>query len=896
MTMLNADAQFHNSKRKSKAYKEYPKNVRQFLNIDNIHPNGIFKIESGNERCMYDRCYVFEDINYINKDTENKETILLLIMGWLNSMKTQFKITLANENRDLEKFLQEMLLEPNKEEYPLIKEGIDEWVQEKLEKGSPNIKQMKYLTVTCHSRNFEDAQIYFNMLEEQLERLFLGWKSHIYRIDAKKRLQCLHAFFRMGKEETFDYNPQDTKTDWRNNILPVSITQFSNFLILDNLYVSILFGYKYANSIDEGKLLSNLSHVSFPSMVTLDYAPIETQTLKGKIENTHMNNETAITNEMERKQRMGNYGSGISYQKKKKKEELEAYQEQIDENDECGFFIGTLVVVSADSEELLAQRIEHMQALGRENGATLEICQQRQLKALNTALPFGGRQVDHMRAFLTSSAVALQPYYAQDVQERGGNCYGLNRTTKRLISGNRKRLKNPHGIIVGHTGSGKSMGIKIELAQDLLRTDDDAIILDPQDEFKEFVQKIGGTFYELAAHNKLYLNPLEISREVFEGDSTLQRMFIASQSKYIKAFMGAIMTNILITQEHYTIIDRCIRKMYADLFAQKKLKKQATLKVFRNDYLRKEKECVEDAQEAIYIREMYNSMEEYTEGIYDLFSNPTNIDIHHRLVAFGLKKVPEEHWEPVMITIMQFLANRMEYNQALRKATRFIVDETQVVCRKPTSAATLLKAVVTFRKFGGICTLAFQNLSRILGNEDLRDMFSNCEYKCFLDQGGIDANELATIQELSSREFQALASKQAGQGVMVWGEKVILFDAFMKDSNALYGVISTDYHEKAEIYKLEEKERNEREEREQEKESIEQETNIEEVLQEKQKYCKEKAKIYEIIALTSVSIKEIETLVSLDVNIINQVMEELERERKVKSIMLAGVKQYSKVG
>jgi len=882
MAMWNANAAFLNSKRKTKAYKEIPKNVRQMLNIDNIHSNGIFKIEPGDDRCIYDRCYIFEDINYLNQDGSGKENILVQIMGWLNSMKADFKITLANEYRNLEQFLKEILIEPNKEVYPVLAEGMNQWIQGKVEEGSPNIRQVRYLSVTCHSKNFEDAQIYFNMLETQLERLFSGWKSRIYRLNARERLRSLHAFFRMGKEDEFEYSSK-TSTDWRNNILPVHIESFPNFLILDGMYVSMLFGYKFSAAIDEGKLMSGFSNVSFPSMLTLDYAPIKTQVLKGKIENAHMNNEKSISDEVERKKKAGNYGAGISYQKTKKKEELESYQNQIETNDENGFFIGMILAVTASSEDELAQRVEHMQALGEENGVLLETYNHRQLKALNTALPFGGRQVDHMRSFLTSSAVALQPYCAQDVQEPGGNCFGLNRTTNRLIIGNRKRLKNPHGIIVGHTGCGKSMNIKMEIAQDLLRTDDDIAIIDPQDEFKAFTEEVGGIFYELAPQSKIYVNPFEVSEDVFEGESHLQREFIAKQSKYAKAFIGAIMKNIIVTQEHHSIIDRCVRNMFTDTFSQKKLKEQPTLRILRNRYFVQERERVTDETENAFIRQMYNSLEEYTEGMYDLFAHPSNVEITKRLVAFGLKKVPKDNWEPVMITIMQFLANRMEYNQTLQKATRLIVDETQVVCKNPSSAETLLEAVVTFRKFGGICTLAFQNLSRILGNEDLRDMFSNCEYKCFLDQGGVDANELIEIQELSTREFRELANDNVGRGVMVWGKKVLLFDAFMEKTNVLYETISTNYHEKAELkHKVDKK-------------GIEVEVDLQEVEKEKIDYIKEKEAICEMAALTSISVREVEMLLDLDLQTIKTILTEMEEDALIESTVITGVVQYHKV-
>lgn len=92
--------------------------------------------------------------------------------------------------------------------------------------------------------------------------------------------------------------------------------------------------------------------------------------------------------------------------------------------------------------------------------------------------------------------------------------------------------------------------------------------------------------------------------------------------------------------------------------------------------------------------------------------------------------------------------------------------------------------------------MAMQNLTAALHNEQLKELFSNCSYKCFLDQGGVDANALAEIQELSKTEFDALSTDEPGVGVMVWGKKVVLFDAKVKKDNPLYGLISTDFHGK----------------------------------------------------------------------------------------------------
>lgn len=801
MGLLGVAGEFSAVRKKTKAFKACPKNVRQMLNISNIYENGIFRLEPGIDIGLYDVCYIFEDINYINQDKAEKINILDQLMEWLKSMSVSFKITLANEYRDMEEFLQEIGEEQNKEQYPEIAQGIQEWKEEKVKDGTPNVKKVRYLTVTTVARTYEEAATAFQIIDVQIQRFFQNIKSRIYLLDAVSRLKCLHTFFHPGRENEFPFEEkQKTFSEgWKNDILPASIEQFKNFMIMDDLYVSILFGKQYATSLDEGKVISSLTRVSFPCYVTLDYAPIDRQVLEAKLANAHTNNERAIANETDIKRRNGQFASGISYSKEKSKEELESYRDQVADNDEGCLFLGLLVCVTASSEELLAERLELMKRLGRDKGVALETYNFRQLKALNTALPFGGRQVDVMRPFLTSSIVALQPFYAQDVLESKGIIYGRNRTTKNLICGNRKKLKNPHGVIVGHTGSGKSMLIKTtEISQTLLGTDDDIFLIDPQNECEDICKTYGGEYYNLTAKSETYMNPFEIPEEVFYSErSGIKNAFVATQSEFAFSFCTSAMRNIVVTQEHDSIIGKCVRKMYEKFFSQKTLKKQPTLVDLRNE-IKEAMEGADHEEDEKLIRKIYNSLEEYTEGAYDMFAHESNINFKKRLVGIGLLNVSEKLWETVMITIMHFLSNRMEYNQRFQKATHFIIDETQVVCEHQTSADMLLKAAVTFRKFGGICTFALQNLKRALENPALRDMFSNCEYKCFLDQGGVDAEALSQIQELSQTEFAALNEADTGCGVMVWGKKVLLFDAEIDKQNPLYQRFSTNFHEKKE--------------------------------------------------------------------------------------------------
>ena len=73
-----------------------------------------------------------------------------------------------------------------------------------------------------------------------------------------------------------------------------------------------------------------------------DYAPVETDLVNDKLINAQVNNERAITEEIEQKRNAGIPAINASYPREKKKNEIESYIDQLDENDEKGFFLNLL--------------------------------------------------------------------------------------------------------------------------------------------------------------------------------------------------------------------------------------------------------------------------------------------------------------------------------------------------------------------------------------------------------------------------------------------------------------------------------------------------------------------------------------------------------------------------
>lgn len=772
-----------------------PASVQQMLDISAIHENGIFEIErnngSGNRKRKFDRVYSFSDLNYADQDRQRKDGICFQLRKFLNSMDTDFKITVQCEPRDVNNFRRSLLQDEEKSAYPELARYNNEMIQSSLSRGQENVRKQRYLTVSTRCKSIEEAEGWFDTFEHTALPIFHAMGSEMVPLDAVQRFQCIrNYFFADDGEESFILPFEEmvqAGRDFKNSIVPHSLHNHKSYMEYDEECMRILYAAELPTRLNEERLIFELTDFPFYTCLTLDTACIPREVLRGKISNSNFYNEAAIGQEIQANANMGNFYSEPSYLKKKKQADLKKYMNQIEEDDENGFYVGILIAVrGADKAELDANTAE-VRRICKKHSIQIVSYYDQQIQALNTLLPIGARRVNNMRAVLTSSYLAFQPFYSWDLIQPGGTWYGVNKKTKNPIIGDRKTLKNSNGVIFGHTGSGKSMLLKItEIGQTLINSTDDIFLIDPQNEMKGITQRFNGQYFDLSDPD-LRLNPLEIPDALLKKNASGREEFILSQLQYMEAFLYSIMTGIRPNGIHKSLIYRCVEELYQKVFSAKKPKSP----------ILSELEAIFKDQGEPEARDLYGSLEAYTKHSFLTLEGQSTLSTSSRFVAFGMKNIPELMWEPLMITIMHVLTQRFSYNVDQQRATHFIVDEAQYVCRHEKSCNELEKAYLTYRKLGGICTICLQNVSAATTNGKIMEIVSNSDFKVLLDQAGDDRNELLQIMDLSQKEFDALSDPTPGQCLIVWGGHILQCDSTISRDNPLYHFYSTNFHEAA---------------------------------------------------------------------------------------------------
>ncbi|GAA6307352.1 hypothetical protein F260042K2_31810 [Flavonifractor plautii] len=309
--------------------------------------------------------------------------------------------------------------------------------------------------------------------------------------------------------------------------------------------------------------------------------------------------------------------------------------------------------VDADTETLLSKSL-----------CDFSILRYQQEDGFNTALPYGLRSIDVTRTLTTEAAASLMPFRVQEIQDMGGIYCGVNAVSKNLLICNRKNLLNPHGFILGVSGSGKSFTMKEFITFIALSTNDDIIIIDAEREYGDLVRALRGIVLEISPNSRHHINPLEIARGYGMGENP-----VALKSELLMSICEQQMGEGQLGAFHKSIIDRCTASVYHDFIKSGGKARQPILSDWRNEIKRQPER---EAQELALASELF------VEGSLNMFAHETNVDIDSRIIVFDLYEMGDQLKPTALNVTMETIQNRVATNRLAGKYTWVFVDEVYV--------------------------------------------------------------------------------------------------------------------------------------------------------------------------------------------------------------------------
>lgn len=469
-----------------------PKSVQQAIPIRKIWPDGIFQVES-----KYSKTFRFTDINYAIASKEDKMEMFLDYSDLLNSLDSgcTAKITLNNRKINKEEFEQSILLNMKNDRLDEYREEYNEMLLSKITGTNNSIYQERYLTVSVHKKNIDEARTFFARVGTEILSHLSKLSSVGEELSAAQRLQIFQDFFRPDNTNCVPFDMKEfakkghSFKDW---ICPDSMEIHSDYFKLGEKYGRTLYMQDYASYIKDD-MVSELCDLSRNLMLSIDILPVPTDEAVREIQNRLLGVETNVTNWQRRQNANNNFSAVVPYDMELQRKETKEMLDDLTTRDQRMMFGIMTMVHMADSKKELDSDTETLLSISRKHLCQMAVLKWQQMDGLNTVLPYGLRKIDAVRTLTTESTAVLIPFHTQEIMQPGGIYYGQNAVSKNMLVADRRKLLNGNSFRLGVSGSGKSFSAKEEIVSLALSTNDDILILDPESGAKRSCLKRTGT-------------------------------------------------------------------------------------------------------------------------------------------------------------------------------------------------------------------------------------------------------------------------------------------------------------------------------------------------------------------------------------------------------------------
>lgn len=756
---------------------DIPRSVQDVIPVKRIWSDGIWFV--GNK---YSKCWKFSDINYATASRADKKAMFLSYEDLLNSLDSSAttKITISNKKMNKQEFEESILLPMRGDRYDGYRKEYNDTLLSKVTEVSNSIVQERYITVSVNARDIEEARSYFIRTNAELTAYFSKLASSCVELNSVERLRIFHDFFRQGEESEFAVNLRKMMRhgrSFRDYICPDTFEFQSDCFKMGDQYGRVFFLKDYASYIKDS-FVADLCALSRNLFFSIDVIPVPTDEAVREIENKLLGVETNITNWQRRQNANNNFSAVIPYDLEQQRKETKEYLDDLTNRDQRMMFALVTMVLSADSKEQLERDSKMLRSIAGKHLCQLSVLKYQQIDGLNTALPYGLRKINAMRTLTTESTAILMPFRAHEIMEPGGTYCGMNAISNNLIIANRKNLLNGNGFILGVSGSGKSFFSKREIVSTFLGTNDEIIIADPQNEYTPLVNALGGVAINLSPTSPTHINAMDLA--LGYGDSANP---LIAKSEFVLSFIEQIMGGTgKLEAVDKSIIDRCLTKIYADYLDSGYTIDPPTL-VDLHKELKKQKEK--------QAKELALALEMVSEGNLNMFAHQTNVDIHNRLISFGIRDLGKQLRTPGMLVMTDAIRNRVARNRERGIRTHVIMDEMHIFFANELSSQFFAESWKQFRKDGALATGITQNVEDCLRSVTARTMLANSEYLVLLNQAPTDQIELAKLLNISDNQMSHVDSVGFGRGLIKCGSNIVPFvDNFPKDTK-LYRLMST---------------------------------------------------------------------------------------------------------
>ena len=728
----------------------------------------------------FSKSIAFEDINYQLALEEDRDLIFNQFANFLNSFDPSVKIELSyinqlGRNEEMQSAIQ---IPDKKDGFDEIRLEFREMLKNQIVKGNNGLRKSKYITFTVEADNMEQAISKLERLEIDILSSLKSMGVRAESLNGEERLKILHDVLNPGKTFEFSYKDLKKKESTKSYITPDEFNFTPSRYFKFGKFIGAISHFQILASELSDRMLAEFLDIDDNINISFHIKAIEQSEAIKMVKRKNTDIDKMRIEENKKAVRAGYDMDILPSDLITYGEDVKSLLKDLQTRDERMFVVTIIFMNFARTVQKLENAIAQISSIANKHNCKLKRLDHAQEQGLVSVLPLGVNKLEINRGLTSSSTAVFIPFTTEELFINSSNSlyYGLNALSHNLIMADRKKLKNPNGLILGTPGSGKSFSAKREMANAILVTDDDVIICDPEGEYGNLVRQFNGEVIKVSSKSKDYLNPLDINMNYGDGDTPLK-----DKANFIMSMLELVVGGSGLTAEEKSVIDRCLPKIYEKYFNEPEPKNMPILQDLY-DMLKNQEEKVG--------KKLATEMEIYVTGSLNVFNHQSNVDLNKQLLCFDIKELGSQLKKIGMLVIQDQVWNKVSQNRG-NKATRDYSDEFHLLLKEEQTASYSVEIWKRFRKWGGIPTGITQNVKDLLMSKEIENIFDNTDFVLMLNQASGDREILARKLKISKPQLKYVTNSNAGEGLLFFGNTIVPFiDKFPKDT-ILYQKMTT---------------------------------------------------------------------------------------------------------
>lgn len=539
---------------------------------------------------------------------------------------------------------------------------------------------------------------------------------------------------------------EQTNLDLLDVIAPEEVEIDFDYIKVNDVYLRTLFVSGYPRFVAPGWLEPI---INFDSSLDISFNiyPVEGKSVLDDLRRKIAEMEAEIATDLER-------GKIVDPSTQAKLEDARSLQEQLVKGSERFFEFSFYITIPANTVEELDHLTRQVEST---LGSLLIVAKHATLDMENgfiSTSPFGRDNLSITRNMDTTSLATTFPLTSAELSGDKGVLYGINSQNESFIIFDRFSLENSNMTIFATSGAGKSYFVKLEALRTLM-LGSEIIVIDPESEYEDLAEAVGGEFVSFSFDSPSKINPFDLSDVYEEGENNLGLKILTLHSLF-KVIMGELTP----TQE--ALLDRALVATYRAKGITQDPETQKNEPPLMED-LYKQLIGMETAE----AKDLSARIEKFVRGSFvGIFDQQTNVDITNPFTVFSVKDLQEELRPIAMFIILDFIWTRVKKDL---KRRLLIVDEAWHMMKYKDTAQFLWSVVKRARKYYLGLTTITQDVEDFLSQDIGKAIVTNSALRLLLKQSPAAIDRIGDEFYLSQGEKQLLLAANIGEGIFFAG-------------------------------------------------------------------------------------------------------------------------------